>query len=171
MSVGTAVIISIGAGVIAAALEGLCAGRNVKPFFASLRFPAYSAPLWVWSIIGGLYYLSFCFVLYRLLRLDFDPVLRPVALSLILFMMSLNAATNYIIFRARDLRLSFIVGAFFPFMDVALFCCLVQLDKISAWSLIPYLLYRIYAVWWGYKVWQMNKHNSAAVPDPPHLPL
>ena len=38
----------------AAALEGVCAGKSVRSFFATLRFPRYSAPLWVWTIIGGI---------------------------------------------------------------------------------------------------------------------
>jgi hypothetical protein len=52
MSASYAILVSLGACVIAAALEGVCAGRNVKSFFATLRFPPFSAPLWVWSIIG-----------------------------------------------------------------------------------------------------------------------
>ena len=71
-------------------------------------------------------------------------------------MMIVNALTNYIIFRAQNLRLSFIVGAFFPVMDVALFLCLLRLDLIAAWSMIPYLVYRIYGVWWGYSLWKVN---------------
>ena len=156
MSAGYAFLTSLGACIVAAALEGLCAGKNVKSVFATLRFPPYSAPLWVWSIIGGLYYLIFCFVLYRLLRLNSDSALRPSALALILFMMIVNALANYIIFRARNLRLNFVVGALFPVMDIALFLCVVQLDQIAAWSLIPYLLYRIYAVWWCYGLWKVN---------------
>ncbi len=66
MSSGYAIFISLGACAIAAALEGVCAGKNVKSFFATLRFPPFSAPLWVWSIIGILYYVIFCFVLYRI---------------------------------------------------------------------------------------------------------
>jgi len=71
-------------------------------------------------------------------------------------MWRLNALTNYIIFRARNLRLSFIIGNLFPILDVTLFICLLQLDKVAAWSLVPYLLYRIYALWWGYGLWKMN---------------
>lgn len=141
---------------MAAALEGVCAGRNVKSFFSTLRFPSYSAPLWVWSIIGGLYYVIFWFVSYRLLRLD-SSVIRSVALALVLFMMIVNALTNYIIFRARNLRLSFAVGCVFPLMDLALLFCLVQVDTIAAWALVPYLIYRVYAVWWGYGVWDLNR--------------
>jgi translocator protein len=156
MSAGYAILISVGACVLAAALEGACAGRNVKAFYAELRFPRYSAPLWVWAVIGGLYYVIFWFVLYRLLRLGGGSALRGVALTLILFMMVVNALTNYVIFRARNLRLSFIVGNLFPLMDVTLFVCLFRLDRLAAWTLIPYLLYRIYALWWGYGLWKMN---------------
>ena len=156
MSLTSTILISIGVCAVAAALEGVCAGRNVKAFFATLRFPPYSAPLWAWSIIGGLYYVIFCFVIYRLLRLGGDSALRRAALALIVFMMLVNSLTNYVIFRARNLRLSFIVGNLFPIMDVALFICLTQLDKAAAWALIPYLLYRLYAVWWGYGLWKMN---------------
>ena len=156
MSALYAILISIGICIIAAALEGVCAGKNVKSFFATLRFPPYSAPLWIWSIIGALYYVIFCFVLYRLFTLDNNSALWYAALTLILFMLIANALTNYIIFRARNLCLSFIIGNLFPVMDVALFICLIRLDMIAAWSLIPYLLYRIYAVWWGYALWKIN---------------
>ena len=156
MSSGYALLISVGACVVAAALEGACAGKNVKAFYAELRFPRYSAPLWVWGIIGGLYYVIFWFVLYRLLRLGGDSAFRVAALALILFMMAVNALTNYVIFRARNLRLSFIIGNLFPIMDVTLFILLMRLERLTAWSLIPYLLYRIYAVWWGYSLWKLN---------------
>ena len=155
MSAGYAFLVSCGVCAVAAALEGACAGRNVKSFFSTLKFPPYSAPLWVWSIIGGGYYLIFGFVVYRLFRLD-SSTLSRAALVLVLFMMIVNALTNYIIFRARNLRLSFIVGCLFPLMDVALFICLVQLDTLAARSLVPYLIYRLYAVWWGYALWKIN---------------
>jgi benzodiazapine receptor len=152
-----AALLALGICVLAAILEGICAGKNVKSFFATLRFPRYSAPLWIWSIIGGLYYIIFGFVLFRLFRLNTDSLVKPIALTLMMFMMIVNALTNYIIFRAQNLRLSFVVGAFFPLMDVALLLCLLRLDAIAAWSLIPYLLYRIYGVWWGYSLWRANE--------------
>ena len=159
MSAGYAIIIALGTCALAAALEGLCAGKNVKSFFKTLRFPRYSAPLWVWTIIGGAYYLLFCFVIYRLLRLDSDLALRNGVLMLVLFMMVANALTNYMIFRVRNLRLSFIAGALCPLFDVTLFICLIRLDKLAAWMLIPYLLYRVYGIWWGYSLWKFNEQR------------
>ena len=141
---------------LAAALEGVCAGNNVKSFFATLRFPRHSAPLWVWTIIGGGYYLIFFFLIYRLFRLTDYSTRWYVTLGLIVFMMIVNGLTNYVIFRARNLRLSFIIGAIFPVLDITLLLLMTSLDQTAALAMVPYLLYRVYAVFWGYSVWQAN---------------
>lgn len=156
MSVGYAILVSIGICIIAAAFEGACAGKNVKSFFAELKFPRFAAPFWLWTIIGGVYYLVFWFVLYRLLRLENDSLPKMAALILIVFMMLVNGLTNYVIFRAKNLWLSFVIGALFPVMDIALLIFLAQLDTVAALSLIPYLIYRVYGVWWGYALWKVN---------------
>jgi len=144
-------------------LEGVCAGKKVKAYFAKLRWPSYSAPLWVWYIIGGLYYAIFFFLIYRILRLDSDAVLKIAALALILFMMAVNALWNYVFFRAQNLFVSFLGASLFPIMDITLFICLIHLDKVAAWSLVPYLLYRIYALWWGYGLWKLNTRSKSQI--------
>jgi len=152
-----ALLISIGVCVVAAALEGACAGNKVKSYFATLRSPSYSAPLWVWYIIGVGYYATFFFILYRTLKLQTDSILRPVTLGLVLFMMIANALWNYVFFRARNLFLAFVTGSAAPIFDCALVICLIELDRVAAWSLVPYLLYRVYAVYWGHALWKMNR--------------
>src|SRR5262245_19742293 len=87
--------------VVAAVLEGLCAGKNVKSYFAELKQPQYSPPFWVWTIIGGLFYVTFFFVLYRVLRRYDGAASRVATIILILVMMLLNALWNYLFFRAR----------------------------------------------------------------------
>ena len=165
MEARSAILISLAVCILAAGLEGLCAGKNVKSYFAELRWPSYSAPLWVWYGIGGVYYLIFGFVIYRILRLDSDSALKPAVLGLILFMMVANALWNYIFFRAKNLYLAFIGSSLVPVLDVALFVCLLQLDKVAAWALVPYLLYRIYGVWWGYGLWKLNGRSRPQVPS------
>ena len=155
-----AILASLAICGIAAAVEGACAGKNVRSFFATLTFPRYSAPLWVWTIIGGGYYVTFAFLIYRLLRLSDYPARWNAAFGLIVFMMIVNALSNYVIFRARNLYLSFVIGAVFPIMDVTLFALLMTLDQSAALAMIPYLLYRVYAVFWGYALWQANQPDA-----------
>lgn len=152
-----AILISLAICALAAALEGWCAGNNVKAFFSALKSPRYSAPLWVWYLIGIGYYATFFFILYRILTLKTDSILKPLTLGLIVFMMAANALWNYVFFRARKLFLAFVAGSAAPVFDAALFICLVQLDRVAAWSLVPYLLYRVYAVYWGHALWKLNR--------------
>jgi translocator protein len=155
-----ALFISLGVCVLAAALEGVCAGNNVKTYFATLRSPSYALPLWAWYIIGVVYYATFFVVLYRILNLKIDSILRPATLSLVVFMMIANALWNYVFFRARKLFIAFVAGSAAPVFDAALFICLVGLDRVAAWSLVPYLLYRVYSVYWGYALWNLNRADG-----------
>ncbi len=152
MSATYAALVSIGVCLGAAALEGVCAGKNVKAYFAKLKWPRYAAPLWVWYIIGAAYY-----AIFRILRFERDSVLRNAALALILFMMVANALWNYVFFRAQNLFAGFISGSLAPILDLTLFICMIQLDKTAAGVLVPYLIYRLYAVWWGYELWKVNR--------------
>jgi tryptophan-rich sensory protein len=74
-----------------------------------------------------------------------------------------NGLSNYVIFRARNLYLSFVIGAVFLVMDVTLFALLMALDRSAALAMIPYLLYllyRVYAVFWGYALWRLNRDEN-----------
>jgi len=141
---------------VAATLEGLCAGRNVRLFFETLRFPSYSAPLWVWSIIGIVYYAIFGFVVFRLLSTTPTSPLAGATLALIIAMMLGNALANLVIFRARNLHLSYVIGCVFAGLDLLLVGLVVRLDSVAARALVPYLVYRVYAVWWGRALMKLN---------------
>ena len=160
MSISMALLTSLSVCAFAATLEGLCAGKHVKSYFAELKFPRYSAPLWIWYGIGAVYYAIFFFLIFHVLRLEKDSILKTATLALILFMMVANALWNYVFFRAQNLFASFISGSLAPILDLALFICLIKLDKTAAWALVPYLIYRLYAVWWGYGLWKMNRPGS-----------
>jgi translocator protein len=142
--------------VLVALLEGVCAGKNVRAFFGTIRFPRYSAPLWVWSIIGAAYYAIFGFVVFRLLSAVPASFLARATLTLIVGMMVGNSLANLVIFRARNLHLSYVIGCAFAGLDVLLTICAVRLDGIAASVLVPYLVYRIYAVWWGRELDRLN---------------
>jgi tryptophan-rich sensory protein len=152
-------LLSVAICVVAALIEGLCAGRNVRSFFEQVRLPRYSAPLWLWSIIGAVYYLVFGFVLYRVLSHVPASVLAHSILALVGAMMLGNALSNFVIFRARNLRRSCAIGDLYALLDVLLVFLLVRLDVVSAWAVSPYLAYRVYAVWWGHAVAELNSSS------------
>ena len=139
----------------AAALEGALAGRGVKQRFFQLRMPRMSPPLKIWIIIGVAYYVISSLVLYRLLVLP-PAGLRTAALGLILLVLLANAFWNYLFFRLRSLRLSFIAGVSYSLIALGLLTLLCKLDRIGAWGFLPYAVYLLYANWWGFAVWRTN---------------
>ena len=156
MSLTSAILSALGVCIVGAILEGLTAGNNIKPLFAKLRFPSYSAPLWAWYIIGALYYVTCFVILYRLFRFDGDAPLWNVALTLILIVIAVNALWNYVFFRAQNLFGAFLLGFPYAFVVIALFVCLRQFDKLAAWVMVPYLIYLLYACRWSYALWKLN---------------
>jgi tryptophan-rich sensory protein len=156
MTVTDSILASIGICVVAAIFEGACAGKGVKEHFATLKFPAYSAPLPVWYAIGGIYYLVFGFLLYRMFRIEGDSLLPTITIGYLVFLLIANGSWNYIFFRRRDLFTAFILGTMAPVFDLALLILVLNTDPQAAWALVPYLLYSVYAVVWGYGLWRAN---------------
>jgi tryptophan-rich sensory protein len=56
--------------------------------------------------------------------------------------------------------MAFLIGVGFPVLDLTLVAIAARLDSRAALALIPYLLYRPYAVYWAYALWQQNDGPS-----------
>ena len=77
-------------------------------------------------------------------------------------MMLGNALANVVIFRARNLQLGYVIGWLYAGLDALLLGLLLQLDLVAAMALVPYLMYRVYALWWGRALVKLNGMNSPA---------
>lgn len=147
---------SLGICALAAGLEGVLAGRGIKQRFAELRLPRYSPPLWGWILIGVAYYVICFAVLYRLLGLP-TTALRNTALALVVTVLLANALWNYFFFRRRSVFLAFLLGLPYSVVAVALFACLMRLDRTTAFWWLPYVVYLFYASAIGYGLWKLNR--------------
>ena len=89
-------------------------------------------------------------------------------MALLLVMMGVNAFWNYVFFRTQNLLLSFFAFAFYPFVAIALFICLLQFDKIAAWSLV---LLCIFALCCAVGIWIVEAQSEFKMshrPTPPN---
>jgi tryptophan-rich sensory protein len=141
----------------AAALESVLAGGGVKQRFAELRQPPLSPSLAIWVVVGLLYY-AMCFALmYRLLAGDFLSALARTAFALVVILMLANAAWNYVFFRRKNMRGSFLFFVGYGTLAVALAAVLLSIDGLAASLVLLYLCYLVYAAWWAYRLWQLNE--------------
>lgn len=149
---------------LAAGLEGIAAGSNVKERLAALAQPRWAPPLRLWIAIGVAYYVVCFMVLSRVLALPPDRS-RTVALVLILLIMLVNAYWNVLFFRRRDQWLSFVAGAMYSVLAVVLWLLLWRIEMSAMVWLTPYIAYLPYANAFGYAVWQSNRAQTEALLD------
>ncbi len=140
--------------VVAAALEGLCAGRDPLGQLGALRQPSWSAPAWLWVLIGIAWY-AICFVaLVRLLPLWPH---EPFPLIFLLMLMALNALANIPMFRMRRLDLALAFFAIYWPVLAAFLWFVYPLDAPTFVLFMAYSVYQLYAAAWGYQLWRMNR--------------
>lgn len=159
------VITALAICLLAATLEGLLSGNEPRQRFKQLRLPRYSPPFWAWILIGVLYYLMCFGILYRIFMSTLTTY-RWISLLILLALMSVNAAWNWVFFKARNLFLSYM--AFIPYavFALALFVLLLRFDRKAAWFVVPYLGYMVYANLWAYRLWRLNQAGSGPTGRP-----
>jgi tryptophan-rich sensory protein len=136
------------------------AGTGLKSRFAELRFPRPAPQLWAWSVIGIAYYVLFFFLLRSLLNHPATQYWTRIALALTGILLAANASWNWIFFRRRDLWLSFVFFVPYLFVAIALAVVLLRIrNPLLGWYSL-YVGYLLYASWWGYRVWHLNRRSS-----------
>ena len=137
-------------------LEALAAGAGVRRYLEGLKWPTLSPPLWVWYIIGLLYYVVVFVCTIRILAQSATNSARNVALALLLLIVFLNAAWNLLFFRVRNLGATFAFSLIYSAIVVVCLFWLSLVDLIAARALGVYAIYLLYANVWGYRLWRLN---------------
>lgn len=146
---------------VAAAFEGLCAGRDPLGQLKATKQPSWSPPNWIWVLIGIGWY-GICFVgLARLLALSADHRLPAILLAAL---MLANASANVLTFRMRRFDLAFYF--LFPYwlLLAAFFRAACPVDRLTCGLFALYAGYQLYAAVWGYRLWRVNPRQWPARP-------
>jgi tryptophan-rich sensory protein len=151
-------VMALGICIAAAAIEGLCAGREPMAKLGALRQPIWSPPAWLWVLIGVAWY-GICFTgMVRLLPLWAGHKL-PV--TLLVALMLANALVNVPTFRMMRLDLAFYPFAPYWLLLAAFLSAVWPLDPLTFTLFALYGGYQIYAACWGYRLWRMNRSDVA----------
>jgi tryptophan-rich sensory protein len=140
--------------VLAAAVEGLCAGRDPMGQLKTLKQPSWSPPTAVWVVIGVAWY-GICFTgLVRLL--PFWPE-QKLPVLLLAGLMLANAAANVPAFRMRRLDIAFYFFVPYWLLLGVFVWSACTLDRLTCTLFGIYAAYQPYAAAWGYHLWRMNR--------------
>jgi len=141
--------------LLAVIAEGLLAGNNIREHFRQIKLPRSMPPMWLWIAIGLTYYAICSTILFRLLARS-GGTDRKVATGLLILILAANAFWNYLFFRARNFLACLVFSLGYGLLVVALLLLLAAVDRTSAFVLLPYVAYLVYAGRLQYALWRLN---------------
>jgi benzodiazapine receptor len=142
--------------VLIALLGAALVGEALGGWYEGLEKPWFLVPLWVFYIVGTLYYVAFAAVLYRVLVRVEDRRGRIICLALTLCVMLSNELWNYLFFGLRSTLAGFVGIALFLVPLSALVIALYRHERPSAMIVAPYYLWVLYDLLWTYALWRIN---------------
>ena len=140
--------------LVAAAFEGLCAGRDPMAQLRNIRQPSWSPPNWLWVLIGIAWYLI-CFVTLVRLLPSWSEYPGPTILLCALMLANGGANLLQIRFKRFDLAL-FFLGPYWLLLAAFLWTA-CPLDELVCVLFAAYAVYQLYAAAWGYELWSLNR--------------
>ncbi|MGB0175732.1 MAG: TspO/MBR family protein [Owenweeksia sp.] len=151
-------LISISVCFAFALLGNLLIGDTLK-WFNELEQPWFALSFSGWLLVGSLYYMIVIAIFFRLLGMPTGPE-RKTLIRLTIAMLAGNEIWNLLFFGLESTLAGF--TGLFPFtaLVVVLFVKLLRSDRLSAWVLLPYLLWLVYDLIWAYYLWQLNSPTA-----------
>ena len=138
------------------ALLGALVGDSGLGWYAELVKPWFLAPLWVFFIVGLVYYVLYAVVLYRILAHVTDRRGKAISLALAVGVLVGNELWNYGFFGLRSTLAGFVGMVVFLVALTALIVVLGKYERFSAGLVVPYYLWVLYDLLWAYELWRLN---------------
>lgn len=142
--------------VLFAVLGSALTGDSLGEWYGNLEKPWFLVPLWVFFLVGLIYYVLGITVLYRILVHVADYRAKLTCLSLALVVLLANELWNYVFFGLRSTLAGFVGIALFLVPLTALIMALYKHERLSAKMFFPYYLWVLYDLAWTYELWRLN---------------
>jgi translocator protein len=131
-------------------------GESLGNWYDALDKPWFLIPLWVFYIVGAVYYVLFATVLYRILVHVDDRRGRATSLALTIGVLFLNELWNYGFFGLESTLVGFLGMAVFLVPVTALLLTLRKYERFSAGLVAVYWIWVLYDLAWTFALWRLN---------------
>jgi len=151
-----ALLASVTTCVLFALFGAALVGESLGTWYGALDKPWFLVPLWVFYIVGAVYYVLFATVLYRILVYVEDRGGKAASLALTICVLFLNELWNYGFFGLQSTLVGFLGIAVFLVPLTALLLALRKHERFSAGLVAAYWVWVLYDFAWTFALWRLN---------------
>jgi tryptophan-rich sensory protein len=151
-----ALLVSVTTCVLFALFGAALADASLGTWYGALDKPWFLVPLWVFYIVGAVYYVLFATVLYRILVYVEDRGGKAASLALTICVLFLNELWNYGFFGLQSTLVGFLGIAVFLAPLTALLLALRKHERFSAGLVAADWVWVLYDLAWTFALWRLN---------------
>jgi len=129
---------------------------SIPTWYQTLQKPIFNPPNWIFGPVWVTLYFLMGIAAYRVFSLGLKKPGVKRALGLFLTNLALNAVWSPVFFGAQQIALGFIIIAAIWLTLVVVIFRYQELDKPSAYLLLPYLVWVSFATVLNYHLWILN---------------
>lgn len=134
----------------------LFTASSISSWYPTLQKPVFSPPNWIFGPVWVTLYALMGIAAYRISGLGTKRKEVRNAIGLFLVNLFLNAIWSPVFFGARNIPLAFIIIAAMWVTLIGVVLRYQDLDKTSAYLMLPYFLWVSFAMVLNYHLWLLN---------------
>ena len=128
---------------------------SIASWYANLAKPALNPPSWVFGPVWTLLYILMGVAAYLVWRKGIKNKAVQLTLAIFIFQLFLNSFWSLLFFGIHNPGVAFTEILSLWFAISALILASFQVSKLSAYLLIPYLLWVSFASYLNFAIWQL----------------
>jgi tryptophan-rich sensory protein len=149
------VFISASIALLTGFISSILSG-NPSTVYNSLTLPPYSPPGWLFGVVWPILYILMGIAAYLVFISDSEPADKRKALITYAAQLLVNFSWSIIFFRFQEYGLSVVVLALLLLLVTLTIMFFYNLYQLSAWLLMPYYLWLIFAFYLNTGVFVLN---------------
>lgn len=130
---------------------------SIGSWYIYLNKPVFNPPNWVFGPVWTILYALMGYSAYRIWTKGIKKEKVGNAKEYFIFQLVLNAIWTPVFFGSKDLLMALVIIAVLWLLILKTILLFYKLDKISAYLLIPYLLWVSFATILNFSLWYLNK--------------
>lgn len=129
---------------------------SIPTWYQALQKPVFNPPNWIFGPVWVTLYFLMGIAAYRIVSLGLKKPGVKQAIGLFLINLALNAVWSPVFFGARQIAPAFVIIAAIWITLIIVIFRYQELDKKSAYLLVPYLIWVSFATVLNYHLWLLN---------------
>jgi len=149
-------LVSISLPVAVGAVAGLFTASSVKTWFVTLNKPSFNPPSWLFAPVWTTLYIVMGIAFFIIWQSKANEIIKKRSMKIYFVQLFFNFTWSFVFFYAQQPGWALVnIVVLWLLIAITIFW-FSQISRVSAWLMVPYILWVSFATALNYAIWQLN---------------